>query len=103
MNIHTKEVMKKYIIIVISLFLMGYVSASAQVTMSIPETALSSNGESLSIPLNVTNFNNIGSVSLRISYDTNVLTFDGIPDNLPGTLTFNAAGGIRSHGLIPTL
>ena len=96
MNIHTKEVMKKYIIIVISLFLMGYVSVSAQVTMSIPETALSSNGESLSIPLNVTNFNNIGSVSLRISYDTNVLTFDGIPDNLPGTLTFNAAGGILS-------
>ncbi len=88
--------MKKYLIIFISLFLIGFASANAQVTMSIPETALSANGESVSIPLNVSNFNNIGSVSLRISYDPNVLTFDGIPDNLSGTLTYNAADGVVS-------
>ncbi|MHB1687763.1 MAG: SdrD B-like domain-containing protein [Ignavibacteriaceae bacterium] len=72
-----------------------YGFANAQVTMSIPDTTLPQNGVAVSLPVNVANFNNIGAISLQISYDPNVLSFTGLT-NAPssGTILSNASNGV---------
>lgn len=50
------------------------------------------NGDTILIPINVTNFNNIGAITLYIKYDTAVLEYDTIVNvhsQTPGTLSNN--------------
>lgn len=73
-------------------------SLSAQVSVSLPEINLSSDGGTVTVPVSVTNFNGIGAFSLKISYDPNVLTFEGTPNPLSGSFIINAVGGVVSLG-----
>ncbi len=86
--------MKKFLLSV--LFVLLYFNfASAQISMGIPDTTLTQNGGSISIPINVTNFNGIGAISLVLNYDPNILTFTGASNN-PSHGTFvppNASNG----------
>ena len=79
-------------------FLLIYSAASAQITVKLPNYTVPTNGASISIPLDVTNFNGIGAISLKISYDPAVLTFQSIPDPIPGNFISNASGGVISIG-----
>jgi uncharacterized repeat protein (TIGR01451 family) len=79
-------------------FLLIYSAASAQITVKLPNFTVPSNGAQISIPMDVTNFNGIGAVSLKISYDPAVLTFQNIPDPIPGNFISNASSGVISIG-----
>lgn len=75
----------------------------AQVTVGIPDTAVTGSG-SINIPIKVTNFNDVGAISLKINYDPSVLTFQGVPNPLSGSFIANAANGVISiswFGLTP--
>jgi len=75
----------------------------AQVTVGIPDTAVTGSG-SIKIPIKVTNFNDIGAISLKINYDPSVLTFQVEQNLLPGTFIENASNGVISiswFGLTP--
>jgi uncharacterized repeat protein (TIGR01451 family) len=77
---------------------------SAQITISLPEITAASEGSTVTVPVNVTNFNDIGAITLKISYDTSVLTFQGTPDPLSGNFAINASAGtlvIGWFGLTP--
>lgn len=54
-------------------------------------------GSSISVPLTVETFTNIGAVSIKINYDPAVLTYTGI-SNAPANFTANAAAGVISIG-----
>jgi len=56
-------------------------------------------GETADLPITVTNFNNVGAISLKITYDNTVLTFEEI-ENPPANVTFNvnASDGTLSIG-----
>ena len=85
--------MKKVFILVCILFLSVRI-VNAQITMSIQDTTLSQNSGSISVPVYVTNFNEIGAISLVISYDSNVLTYTGISNYTSnGAFTANAVNG----------
>jgi hypothetical protein len=60
------------------------------ITLGLP----AADGNAVDIPLTVTNFNNIGAISLKISYDTTALKFVGIA-NSSSNIVFikNASGG----------
>jgi uncharacterized repeat protein (TIGR01451 family) len=73
-------------------------SLSAQVTVSLPQINLSSDGGTVTVPVNVTNFQGIGAFSLKISYDPNVLTFQSTPNPLGGNFIINTVGGVLSIG-----
>jgi hypothetical protein len=75
----------------------------AQVTVGIPDLAVTGSG-SVNIPIKVTNFNDVGAISLVINYDPSVLTFQGVPNPLSGNFLANAANGqiiISWFGLTP--
>lgn len=73
-------------------------AASAQITVKLPNVTVPTNGAQISVPLDVTNFNGIGARSLKISYDPAVLSFQNIPDPIPGNFISNASGGVISIG-----
>ena len=50
-------------------------------------------GQQVLVPLNVTNFNDIGGISLKIQFDDGVLTFSGI-ENPAAALGANAVNGV---------
>ena len=54
-----------------------------QATVKLPDVTAAPNSD-VSIPVNVTGFNNIGAISIVINYDPNVLTFQSNPDPLNG-------------------
>src|SRR5690606_15778952 len=68
----------------------------AQATATIG-SAQASVGDTVSVPINVTGFSNVGAVSIKINYDSSVLNFIGT-ENAPVTFTTNAAGGVISLG-----
>jgi len=75
----------------------------AQVTVGIPDLAVTGSG-SVKIPIKVTNFNDVGAISLVINYDPSVLTFQGVPNPLSGNFLANAANGqiiVSWFGLTP--
>ena len=75
----------------------------AQVTVRIPDLAVTGSG-SVNIPIEVTNFNDVGAISLVINYDPSVLTFQGVPNPLSGNFLANAANGqiiVSWFGLTP--
>lgn len=67
------------------------------ITTSI-EATTSCPGVNFSVPVNVTNFNNVGAISLALSYDTTVLRFNGYSDLnetlCDGSLVVNASNGV---------
>ncbi|MFO7447298.1 MAG: cohesin domain-containing protein, partial [Ignavibacteriaceae bacterium] len=84
--------MKKFsLLFLIAVLISGI--ASAQVTVSIPEVILPSEGGNVTVPINVTDFNNIGAITLKIKYDPAVLTFQGTPNPLGGSFSINAVNG----------
>ena len=61
----------------VGLLLLVFVGlAMGQVTLSLP-TQTAANGTALALPVQVTGFNHVGSFSLTISFDKNVLTYAG--------------------------
>jgi hypothetical protein len=63
-------------------------------------------GETLDIPVTVDNFNNIGAVSLTLTYEPSVLTFSGVTNNAGFPLLFGGstpgiftAGGYSDEGI----
>lgn len=85
--------MKKLNLFFISLMLLLSVKVFSQVTtMTLGPASIS--GDTVIISINVSNFNNVGAISLKISYDTTALKFTGI-SNAPVGVSFvrNAIGG----------
>ncbi len=77
--------------ICLAVFFFGY--ADAQITVSIPDTTvtqaqMTSSGNTVVVPINVTNFNGIGAISLVVTFDPNKVTFDNIV-NGPGHGNFS--------------
>jgi hypothetical protein len=62
-------------------------AGKAQITIGIRDTVLYQNSGTVSVPVYVTNFNDIGAISLVINYDTTMVTFNGIT-NSPDQGTF---------------
>jgi hypothetical protein len=89
--------MKKIILLFIGVLLFISASVFAQTTMSIA-TVTAAAGATVSLPVNVSNFNNVGAISLKISYSSS-LTFVGIA-NPPANVTFtpNASNGTLMIG-----
>ena len=74
--------------------------ASAQVTLSMPDTLINPS-TSVSVPIRVTGFNHVGSFSLTITFDKTVLTYTGLANTPsfgsffpPSVATANANGSI---------
>src|SRR5690606_33060662 len=69
------------------------VTALAQPTITV-EHVQASPGSNVSVEVNVEDFNNVGAISLKIHYDTNILTFVDISDAPAGVnFTYNALNG----------
>ena len=89
--------MKKIIILFVGILLFctsnGF-SQSASLTLG---SVSASAGDTVSVPINVANFNNISAISLKISYNTSALTFVGTA-NSPVIFTSNASGGVIALG-----
>ncbi len=60
-------------------------------------------GDTITVPVSVTNFNNIGAVSLKIQFTSSVLTFLDV-ENQPatGNFTDNASNGVLTVGWFST-
>ncbi len=85
--------MKKFILLIF-FFLFQVMLANAQVTMSIHDTTVVQSQGSISVPVYVSNFNEIGAISLVISYDNKVLTYTGTTSLIStGSFTTNAVNG----------
>jgi hypothetical protein len=65
----------------------------AQITMTI-ENVNATAGNNVPIALNVTNFDNVGAISIRITYDTNVLEFDAFTNKASSSISATGANGI---------
>lgn len=89
--------MKKILSLLSFLILFMSVDTFAQGTTMTIGTAAAQPGQPVSVPINVTNFRNVGSISLKISYTTSVMTFDTLLNYPAGTL-YNAAGGVLTIG-----
>ncbi len=87
--------MKKIILLMAVLWIYS-TNGFAQATATIG-SAQASVGDTVSVPINVTGFSNVGAVSIKINYDSSVLNFIGT-ENAPVTFTTNAAGGVISLG-----
>ncbi len=86
--------MKKLLIILGFIFTL-YNFNYAQINVSLPDTTFNQTSDTLKIPINVVNFNDVGAISLEIKYDTTAMTFDTAEDNIGhGTFIANATGGI---------
>ena len=73
----------------------GMVLADAANTVEIKIDTVQAAGASVTVPINVKNFNEIGAITLKIAYDSAVLTFDGI-ENAPADMASGATNGIVS-------
>ena len=85
----------------VGLLLLVFVGlAMGQVTLSLP-TQTAANGTALTLPVQVTGFNHVGSFSLTISFDKNVLTYTGTA-NQPTFGIFNGtpAATANTNGTI---
>lgn len=89
--------MKRFIIL-FSVLLLGLAQLiRAQINVSLPDTSLTVGVNSVSIPMLVQNFNNAGSISLKISYNPAVLKFTGISNTPVSGFVANADS---VHGII---
>ena len=66
----------------------------AQININLPDTTFYQNSDTLKIPIRVTNFNNVGAISLKINYDTAAMNFSGAETQIVhGTFISNANSG----------
>jgi hypothetical protein len=94
--------MKRFILYISILFLgLAYVT-NAQTTVSLPDTVVTVGPTTLNIPITVQEFNNVGAISLTISYDPAVLDFQGIENGAAAGFSVNAASGIITIGWFST-
>jgi hypothetical protein len=94
--------MKKLVYILGMLFIYATITYGQGITMTIGSHTASV-GETVTIPISVTNFNNIGAVSLKIQYNSASLSYVGVT-NQPssGNFTANASGGVLTIGWFGT-
>jgi hypothetical protein len=97
-----KQLMKKLVYILGMLFIYATITYGQGITMTIGSHTASV-GETVTIPISVTNLNNIGAVSLKIQYNPASLSYVGVI-NQPssGNFTANASGGVLSVGWFGT-
>jgi len=69
--------------------------AAGQITLTVSTGKVSSSGQPVSVPITVQNFANVGSISLRISYNNSILTFTGIANAPSGTQANASRGNIN--------
>jgi hypothetical protein len=71
------------------------VTASATTTLTISNVAAPATGATVSVPITVTNFSSVGSITLKIAYNPAVVTFTGVANAPTGvSFTSNAASGV---------
>ena len=76
----------------------GTIGAAATTAMAIGSIAAPVAG-SITVPVNVTNFNNVGAITLKIAYDPTVMTFTSVTSAVTGvTFSASAASGVISVG-----
>jgi len=70
-------------------------SSGSSTSISIGSAAAPAVGAAFDVPVNVANFTNVGAITLKIGYDTAVVTFTGV-SNAPAGVTFtsNGANGV---------
>ncbi|MGD1044889.1 MAG: cohesin domain-containing protein [Bacteroidota bacterium] len=83
--------MKKIIVFISLLSLMFTLGAMAQQVLTIQNVQAPAVGGAVTMPLNVTNFTNIGAITLKVTYDPAVVTYVGVA-NQPTSGTFNVDG-----------
>jgi len=67
-------------------------------TLSIGNVSAQS-GQSVNVPLNVTGFSNIGAISLKISYNSSILSYTGLANAVNGIgFTAGASNGVLTLG-----
>jgi SdrD B-like domain/Secretion system C-terminal sorting domain/Cohesin domain len=81
--------------IVLTAFSISY----AQITLSIRDTTLNQNSGSLVVPVYVSNFTDIGAISLVVKFDSTMLTLNGIT-NIPGHGTFLSSSNNKGKIII---
>ncbi|MGD0037639.1 MAG: cohesin domain-containing protein, partial [Bacteroidota bacterium] len=84
--------MKKKTLFICLLSLMYTLGAMAQVTLTIPTVQAPTTGAAVTMPINVSNFTNVGAITLKVTYDTSVVTYVGIA-NAPTGVTFTVGSG----------
>ena len=85
-------------IIALVLALGANVAAAQQVTLSMPDTVVNP-GASVSIPIRVTGFNNVGSFTFRITFDKTVLTYAGLA-NTPSSVSSSSVATANTNGWV---
>jgi hypothetical protein len=92
--------MKNKLVVLSLLSFMFTFGVMAQgITMTMPAVVAPAAGANVSVPLKVTNFNNVGAVSLEITYNTAVMTYSSISPVAPVTFTVgNTTPGIVRLG-----
>lgn len=87
--------MRKYLLAVTLLLITAF-QVFPQTTVTI-ESVSANAGESISVPINVVNFNDVSAISFKINYDPNILTFTGVA-NAPVSINATAVGGVLTLG-----
>jgi hypothetical protein len=88
----------KKILIFICLLMIGLTFVAVgqgTTTMTIGTVTAPASGATVSVPISVTNFTGIGSITLKIAYNPAVATFTGVANAPTGvSFTSNAASGV---------
>jgi len=93
-----KPMKNKFTLIVLLFILYGMTASAATTTVSLP-TVTKSNGEVVSLPLTVTDFSNIGSFNFVINIDPVALNFIQVTDKVRGSITANVTSMYGSPAL----
>jgi len=67
-------------------------NSTAATTLTIPNVQTPAAGAAVAVPINVKKFTNIGAITLKITYDTSVVTFTSVT-NAPSGVTFTVGSG----------
>ncbi len=91
--------MKKIFYLFVGILLLSTFNAFAQGTTMSLGTVTAAAGDTVLVPINVSNFNNVGAISLKISYNSASLTYVGVVNAPTGVnFTDNASGGVVTLG-----
>jgi hypothetical protein len=84
--------MKKILVFLSLLSLLFTFGVMAQgITMTMPSVPAPLTGASVGVPINVTNFNDIGAITLKITYNPAVMTYTSV-SGAPAGITFQVNG-----------
>jgi hypothetical protein len=83
-------------------FINGNISPSAVTKLTLPQI-MAVAGNNISIPLTIENYEDVGAISLKITYDPSVLNFIDVSDlPLVGTSNYGASSGVLTIGWFDT-